>query len=146
MGRLADVPLLLRWTLLSLGTRTELTCLHVGAVAQLPLFVLEVGIVRRIGAGGKVIVRAYDVVIGRGYARVQPEVVLVWDTRAHAKTLCPHLRRIETCIDTEFTVCQRLLILHALVDLLFSVNAELSICSLVLVARHLRACRTLSRR
>ena len=104
MGRLADVPLLLRWTLLALGTSTELTCLHVGTVAQLPLLVLEVGIVRRIGAGGKVIVRTNDVVIGRGYARVQAEVVLVWDTRAHAKTLCPHLRRIEACIDTEFTV------------------------------------------
>ena len=104
MGRLADVPLLLRWTLLALGTSTELTCLHVGTVAQLPLLVLEVGIVRRIGAGGKVIVRADDVVVGRGYACVQAEVVLVWDARAHAKTLCPHLRRIEACIDTEFTV------------------------------------------
>ena len=50
MGRLADVPLLLGWTLLALGTSTELTCLHVGTVAQLPLLVLEVGIVRRIGA------------------------------------------------------------------------------------------------
>ena len=40
MGRLADVPLLLGWTLLALGTCTELTCLHVGTVAQLPLLVL----------------------------------------------------------------------------------------------------------
>ena len=105
MGCLADVTLLLRTrALLALGSTTELTCLHVGTVAQLPLLVLEVGIVCRIGAGGKVIVRADDVVVGRGYARVQAEVVLVWDTRAHAKTLCPHLRRIEACIDTEFTV------------------------------------------
>ena len=105
MCRLADVPLLLRArTLLSCGTSTKLTCLHVGTVAQLPLLVLEVCIVCRIGAGGKVIIRADDIVVGRGHARVQAKIVLVWDTRAHAKTLCPHLRRIEACIDTEFTV------------------------------------------
>ena len=107
MGRLADVSLLLRTdrtTLLVCGTTTKLSCLHVGAVAQLPLLVLEVGIVRRIGAGGKVIVRADDVVVGGGYTRVQAKVILVLDTRAHAKTLCPHLRRVEACIDTEFTV------------------------------------------
>ena len=61
MRCLTDVTLLL-WTLLA-DLATNFASLHVRAVTQLPLLVLEVGIIGRIWAGGKVIVGAHYVVI-----------------------------------------------------------------------------------
>ena len=73
MGSLANVTLLLRsLTLLARRTTAYLTRLHIRTVAQLSLLVLEVSIVCRIRAGGKVIVRANNIIVGRGYVRVQP--------------------------------------------------------------------------
>ena len=40
---------------------------------------LKVGIVRRIWTGGEVIVRADYVIVWTGHARLQAQVVLIWD-------------------------------------------------------------------
>ena len=44
----------------------DLGYLHVGAIAELSLLVLEVCVVRGVGPTGKVVVVAHDVVVGRG--------------------------------------------------------------------------------
>ena len=61
MRCLTDVTLLLLTLLADLAT--NFASLHVRAVAQLPLFVLEVGIIGRIWARGKVIIGAHYVVV-----------------------------------------------------------------------------------
>ena len=135
MRCLTDVTLLLLTLLADLAT--NFASLHVGAVAQLPLLVLEVGIIGRIWAGGKVIIGAHYVVVRWCDASVQSEVVLIGDAWAHAESLRSNLRRIETSVDTKLPVAHRLLVLHALVDLLLGIDAELAV---VLIACVLRSC------
>ena len=54
-------------------------------------------------------------------------IVVVWEPRAHSEPLRSYLGRIEACIDTKLSVAYRLLVLHALVDFLLCIDAELGI-------------------
>ena len=95
-ARLTDIALLSR-----LGdAAAHLARLHVWTVAELALFVLEVGVIGRIRLGrSKVIVAPHDVVVRRG-GRRQPEIILVGQVASHAESLRAHLCRVETRIDT----------------------------------------------
>ena len=72
-ARLTDIALLSRFG----NTATHLARLHVWTIAQLALFVLEVGVIGRIWLGcSKMIVAPHNVVIRRGGCR-QPQIILV---------------------------------------------------------------------
>ena len=123
LTRLADVSLLRHARFVCL--LAALRCLHVGTVAQLPLLVLEVRIVGRIGSAGKVIVVAYDVVVGRGGGREAKVGGLARHAAGDSEALRAHLGRVEARAHAKLGRPVVLLVLHPLVDLLFRVDAEL---------------------
>ena len=129
MSGLTDVTLfafLAAWS----SWPTELRSLHVWAVAQLALLVLEVCIVGRVGPRREVIVVAYDVVVWRGRSRdTQIRLILsIWHATCHSEALRANLCRVKACVDAELASVAshwvaNLSWLHALVYLLLCVDA-----------------------
>ena len=91
MSSFTDVSLLG----LVLGILIHFRRLHVGAVAQLPLLVLKVGIVSSVRPRGEVIVVPNHVVVWRRHTR-QAKIVnlicLVWHSTRYSEALSPDLR------------------------------------------------------
>ena len=105
---------------------------HIRAIAQLALFVLVIGIISGVGSACKVVIVADDVVVRASHSIGQPlEIVhtLVLHTTSHSKPLRTNFGRIEsTVVDSILCLASHStsLLLHALVNLLLSIDTELT--------------------
>ena len=127
-ARLTDIALLSRLS----DAPTHLARLHVRAIAELALFVLEVSVISGVWLGcSEVVVAAHDVVVRRG-SRRQSQIILVRQTTSYSESLRANLRRVEACVDASElsrAIGESLrtgwLLIKPLVYLLFRVDVKL---------------------
>lgn len=125
LASLTDIPLLLVLVL------AHFRSLHIRTVAQLPLFVLVVSIICRIWPLSEMVVVAKYVVVWRGRCGEPNVLILTRHAARDSEPLRPHLRRVETRAEAKLarsaTYHSVVLPLHPLIDLLLSVDGELSV-------------------
>ncbi len=76
------------------------------------------------------VVTSNHVVVRWGCTR-QTKIVLIYHSACHSKSLSSNLCRIEARVQAKFTTRTSWLLLHALIDLLLGINAELIVIVLV---------------